>query len=71
VECNKSVCKQVICDAHDKRFTKKQEKHMFYLPKSDTSDVMHMTRGSQKSKRNICSICQNQTLQFGKLEHPV
>jgi hypothetical protein len=23
VECNKSVCKQVICDAHDKRFTKK------------------------------------------------
>jgi hypothetical protein len=35
--CNKSVCKQVICDAYGKRFTQiEQEKYMLCLPKSNS-----------------------------------
>jgi hypothetical protein len=61
------VCKRVICDAHDKRFTKKQEKHMFYLPKSDTSVWQTGTSGLTRKTRT--SGLENQTIRFFQTEH--
>jgi hypothetical protein len=62
VECNKSVCKQVICDAHDKRFTKKAR---------ETYVLSAKIRHFSLANWNIRFDQENQNIWFGKSDHPI
>jgi hypothetical protein len=70
-DCATNECEHVLCDAYDRRFTKiKAKKHMFCLPKLDTSAWQNRTSDFLSTTRKTgTSSLENRTIRFFQVDH--